>query len=196
MTAIIWVDPATPPMKILLTGRSVMFDLENLDSVTRNSMVEEIELDISQGNLYRPERLSPYGAAHFHELLLEAARSSSPDQLAAQMARDGRFFNSTELRSNGVQAKVPSNAANILAEGEFNRYYLRGLAARAIAEGIPFLEIYRARESLNPRVSSEHRIGEHIPPGEVLTELRKTPVKGQKSSLIEPGSGLSFRVPE
>jgi hypothetical protein len=34
----------------------------------------------------------------------------------------------------------------IKADGQFNRFYMLGLAKRARAEGIPYLELYRARE--------------------------------------------------
>ncbi|THF88454.1 hypothetical protein E7T09_04415 [Deinococcus sp. KSM4-11] len=172
-----------------------MFNLQDLDETTRNYMAEEIQMDIDSKNLYHPDRLSPYGSAKFHQLLLESARTGNPDQLAKDMQADGNYFDHTEVRSNGVQAKVPSNAANILAEGEFNRYYLRALALRAKADGVPSLQIYRARPSRDPRFSSEARIGDLVPVDEVLAELRKTPVKGQPAGLIEPNSGLSFRIP-
>ncbi|WET42396.1 hypothetical protein [Citrobacter enshiensis] len=79
--------------------------------------------------------------------------------------------NSTEM----IQAKVPHNAAQTLAGGEFNRLYARGLSARAKAEGIEFVEAYRARHSENPRAESQAIIGKKFRPEAILEDLRNNP---------------------
>ena len=54
------------------------------------------------------------------------------------------------------------NAAELIAEGEFNRFYLRALCLAALSQDIPVLVINRARHSDHPRPESEAQIGTHI----------------------------------
>lgn len=61
-----------------------------------------------------------------------------------------------------------------MAEGEFNRYYARGVCVRALAENGPkaTVTIYRARESLNPRSESVVLIGTTPSAAALLEDLR------------------------
>lgn len=67
---------------------------------------------------------------------------------------------------------MPKNAAIILAQSEFNRFYIRGLCLRAINENIDTLKIYRARESSQKRPKSEAKIGTCINARELLEDIR------------------------
>ena len=89
---------------------------------------------------------------------------------------------------------VPSTAAQTQAEGQFNRFYMLGLARRARAEGIPTLEVYRAKESAEPRQESEELIGRQIPVEEVEAQLEQIE-KCFNEGLLKPNSGLSLRLP-
>jgi len=85
----------------------------------------------------------------------------------------------------------------VLAESEFNRYYIRALARRAIEDGISELVIYRAKPVTNPRPESEARIETSLPPQDLLDDLRshlgdERPSLGVPSG---PNSGLSVRLP-
>ena len=60
----------------------------------------------------------------------------------------------------------------MLAEGEFNRFYIRGLCLRAIASGIVDLVIYRAKQVANPRSDSALKIGTTINAQALLDYLR------------------------
>jgi hypothetical protein len=85
----------------------------------------------------------------------------------------------------------------MLAESEFNRYYIRALARRAIEEGIPELVIYRAKPARNPRPESEARVETTLPAEDLLADLRAHP--GDESPTLGvpsgPNSGLSVRLP-
>ncbi len=88
------------------------------------------------------------------------------------------------------------NAHVVLAEGEFNRFYIRGLCARALAEGIDEVEVCRARTSALPRPLSEERIGKRLKAATLLEDLRKHAYV--ETALGVPGganSGLSVRIP-
>lgn len=107
---------------------------------------------------------------------------------------------STEQRrkpKGGVTtARVPVTAAETLAEGEFNRFYARGLCRRALEDSIRELIVYRAKEVRNPRPESVAMIGRRVDPTALLGDLRTHP--GVEPALgLPPGpnSGLSVRLP-
>jgi hypothetical protein len=171
----------------------------NLDEKTRNLMAAEIERDITENTLWLSDNLSPQGQADFPDLLRIAARSGTDDSLAAAIR--GRLNSHEKPRrlSSGGFSKPPvmrSNAHEMLAEGEFNRFYIRALSLRAIEAAAPYLIVYRAKAVQNPRPESEAMIGKHVSPEELLHDLRTH--KGVDTALgLPPGpnSGLSVRLP-
>lgn len=161
-------------------------NLVNLDERTRRYMLEEVDLDVSSNNLYVSPRLSTRGQHDYENLLREAIRNYDDVWLARNLCENGRLNTTEERRkpSGGFSTvKVPVNAHEMLAEGEFNRFYARGLCLRAIADEIQELVIYRAKEVRNPRSDSEQRIGKRINAKALLDDLRS-------SSGVEPALGL------
>ena len=95
-----------------------------------------------------------------------------------------------------TNAKVPVTAPDTLAEGEFNRFYCRGVCARAIEEGKPSVHVYRAKQVENPRAESQEKVGAMIDANQLLNDLRTS--QGVEPALgIPPGpnSGLSVQLP-
>ena len=93
-------------------------------------------------------------------------------------------------------ARVPYTAPMTLAEGEFNRFYLRGACLRAASEvSRNMIEIYRARPSVNPRPQSEALIGTRLDPTILLSDLRDH-IGVDTALRLPPGpnSGLSGRL--
>lgn len=171
----------------------------NLDAKSRAHMQSEFQSDQAAGRLYMSSRLSAAGVRGWPALLSEAIASHDDDWLAAEIQRRG-FLNSHEERkkpTGGVTvAKIPSNAHEVMAEGEFNRFYVRGLCLRAMEENVPHVVVHRARHSENPRRESEALIGKAFAPAALLSDLRKSP--GVDPALgVPPGpnSGLSVRLP-
>lgn len=171
----------------------------NLDARTRQFMREEVIADINAGTLYLSSRLSAKGAQDWPGLLRDAATSGSDATLAAELRLHGRL-NQTEERKKPkggfTVAQVPVTAPETMAEGEFNRFYIRGLCQRAIADGIGNLVIYRARGAGTPRPESVAKIGSTIDPQALLHDLRTH--SGVDTALgLPPGpnSGLSARLP-
>jgi hypothetical protein len=85
----------------------------------------------------------------------------------------------------------------MLAEGEFNRYYCRGLCQRALEVGIEEVEVYRAKAVTTPRPESQRLIGRRLSARSLLNDLRTS--QGVEPALgVPPGpnSGLSVRLPE
>ena len=171
---------------------------DNLDESTRNLMVDELETDVANGTLYLSPRLSRRGRIEY-EPLLRAAFLKGDDQSLANDIRSFGLLNASEqrrTRAGGVSmAKVPVNAPETLAEGEFNRFYIRALCRRSIDEGAGTLEIYRAKAVANPRSASQTMIGRRIDASGLLQDLRTS--QGVDTSLgLPPGpnSGLSVRL--
>ncbi|MGO4572221.1 hypothetical protein [Microvirga sp. 2TAF3] len=173
---------------------------ENLDAETRQFMVEEIDMDVGSDKIYLSSYLTQRAQGDWPDLLREAARSGSDDTLAAELRRSAAFNHTTQRQlanSRVIQAKVPHNAAEVLAESEFNRYYARGLSRKALANSIPRLEVYRAKPVKEPRPESEEKIGLLVDPDILLTDVRKS--IGVETALgipPGPGSGISVRIPK
>lgn len=174
-------------------------DYENLDAETRKYMVEEIEMDTADDTIYRSSYLGQRAQGNWPDLIRQAALSGSDDTLAAAISSPGSLNQkTTRTLASGkvVLARVPYNAASVLAESEFNRYYARGLSRRAMAENMPRLEVYRAKQVAQPRPESEAMIGFLCEPEVLLTDLRGS--KGVEPALgipPGPGSGISVRIP-
>ena len=173
--------------------------LVNLDEKTRKYMLSEIESDIAKGTLYLSPRLSPRGRQDYTELLKQAAIGYDDGWLAGSLRISG-CINAEEQRRKPkggyTIARVPVTAADTLAEGEFNRFYVRGLCLRAMEDGVAEVVVYRAKEVMKPRRESELLIGARLNVSSLLQDIRIHP--GVDTALrLPPGpnSGLSVRLP-
>lgn len=173
------------------------FAFENLDERTRRLMLDELDRDVSEGSLYESPRLTTAGAASWEALFRAACETGNDASLAAALgAPGGTYINAREpnpkSRTGGDKA-VPYTAAATMAEGEFNRFYIRAMCVRALEDGVG-LEIYRARASENPDAESEAKIGQSPDASALLDDLRSH--QGVATALglpPHPNSGLSVR---
>jgi hypothetical protein len=163
-------------------------------------MLDEVEYDIAHNQLHISPFLSGQGQRDYVNLLREAIQSGDDETLAESLRTHRRIIKTlprkNKQKGGFMIAAVPANAAEILAESEFNRFYIRALARRAIEDGIPDLVVYRAKRVLKPRVESQALIETTLSPEALLTDLRehsdKPPTLGVPSG---PNSGLSVRLP-
>jgi hypothetical protein len=167
----------------------------NLDPKTRRHALAELEHDLTSGRFHASERLRPTAIAEYERLLRDAIRYY--DDLWLE-DRTGDLLVDFEPRhtKSGVQttARVPDMAARMLAEGDFNRYYMRGVALRAVAEA-RLVEVYRARLSVEPRRDSEDLEGQTLTAQDVLDYLRGVSNPERIASRLgRPNSGLSIRL--
>ena len=173
---------------------------ENLDERTRQLMLDEMEFDIANHQLHISPFLSGQGQRDYENLLRDALQSGNDETLAESLGEHRRILRTLPRRNptGGYSiAATAENAAQVLAESEFNRYYIRALACRAIEDGITELVIYRAKPVTTPRPESEARIETSLLPQELLEDLRshtgdERPSLGVPSG---PNSGLSVRLP-
>jgi hypothetical protein len=189
-------------LKSIKEGVKIGLHYKNLDEKTREYMLKELQMDINQRRLYVSSRLNPRGKAMWPKLLEEAITGYNievPDDWLAERLKEGNYLESKEERRlpNGkiTRVKVPANAHETLAEGEFNRYYIRGLCARAIAEGISEVIVYRGKQVRQPRPESRAMIGKRLDPKNLLEDLRASTGKDTASGLFGPNSGLTICLP-
>jgi hypothetical protein len=176
-----------------------MLNLENIGTNrVRAFMLEEVERDIANGTLYASKYFNGTGNARYPELLREAVRGYDDGWLAASL-RQSRCMNATAMRRKPTggftEVKVPITAQDTFAEGEFNRFYARGLCRLAIEQGVQALYIYRAKPVAVPRPESQAKIGTSVDANALLEDLRTH--QGVDTALgLPPGpnSGLSVRL--
>lgn len=172
------------------------FSLPDLNERTRILMTEEIQRDILTGTLYFSNRLSDTGRKTYPDSLLNAAQNGSIASLATTIQTNGSLiaFETRRTKNGTTQAKVPYDAHEMLAEGEFNRFYIRAICRRAIEENKTIV-VFRAKQVSNPRSESQRKIGQTMNPEAVLNDLRQH--QGVDTALgLPPGpnSGLSIRL--
>lgn len=173
-------------------------EYRHLDETTRQLMLNEIADDLRANRIYLSSRLSHLGHGGWADLLAEAARGHDDEWLALEIQRR-RFLNAMEQRrqanGNVTTAKIPSNAHETLAEGEFNRFYMRAICLRAISANTEPV-VFRARLSRTPRPESERLIGQRFESNALLAQLRILP-SGDQALGMPPGpnSGLSLYLP-
>lgn len=172
------------------------WQFEALNASTRACMMSEYDKDVADGRVYYTDRLSAVGRGHYLRLLREAIERGSPDTFAAALDASN-VFNETEERrtkSGPIIARVPRTASNTLADGEFNRYYIRAICIEAGRRGKQ-VEAYRARASENPRSESEAIIGRRFAPTKILDDLRSSiGVEAALGVPAGPNSGISVRL--
>jgi hypothetical protein len=173
---------------------------QNLDERTRQLMMAEMEYDIAHNQLHISPFLSGQGQRDYANLLREAIQSGNDETLAENLRAHRRLIK-TQLRrmpKGGYSiAATPENAAEVLAESEFNRYYIRALARRALEDGIGELVVYRAKPVRNPRPESEARVETTLSAEDLLADLRSHPGDEHPALGVPsgPNSGLSVRLP-
>jgi len=153
----------------------------------RGLMINEMDYDLARQNLYLSPRLNAQGRNVWHQLLKEASANHTDDWLAHEIARQ-RLLNPHDLRQ-GKPIAMRHDAHQMLAEGEFNRFFMRGICLKAMQLGAPAVVGYRARASQNPRAESLAIIGKRFEPSELLDRLRST--IGADTPFGYPGSANS-----
>ena len=174
-----------------------MFKFENLDDTTRAAMLEAIEEAERSNNIYYSTRFNEAGNRQWLPLLKQAAKEHNEHWLAYQLEANAlmKDFEGAHKPTGGYTIKhVPHTAAETMAEGQFNRFYVLGLCKRARAEGVSHLVVYRAKERSDPRPESQSLIGTRIPIDEIESQLEETKASF-KSQLVKPNSGISVKLP-
>ena len=191
------VERACRRIDNLAKGRAMPLTYESINADVRRCMLDELAIDVANHTLYVSPRLIDGASTQWEGLLREAVATHDDAWLATETRRRGLIRAQEQRRTkNGGTSTVavPHTAADTLADGEFNRLYARGLCAHVLATGGHEVEVYRGRDSANPRPSSEELIGRRFPAKALLDDLRTS--QGVETSLgLPPGpnSGLTVR---
>jgi len=173
-----------------------MFRYENLDAEIRVLMMAEATRDQLAVSDYYGRRLTDIGRAEWPKLLRTAITVGDSSTLSAELKGSGSLKTQEPRTTKGITrlVTVPSNASDLLAQGEFNRYYNRGVCLAAIKRGQADVVVYRARHSENPRPESERLIGTTINAQALLDDLRRHPGEETDVGLPMVNSGLSVKL--
>ena len=110
-----------------------MFNFEELNERTRESMLREIEAEMDGGNPFRPSLLSLAGWDAFRDRLRDAVREQDEEWLAAEISPPGYWkqYGTRLVAGKDVRPKVnPFYHAKMLACSDFNTWYV---GARQVA---------------------------------------------------------------
>ena len=172
---------------------------KNLDGECRQFMLEELKKDVLEGTLYIGSYLNETGSRNWTAILEEAIQNHDDVWLEDELRTRNYMKDKAERKkpTGGFTiASVPVTAPQMLAEGEFNRFYARGLCLKAIKNGTPDVVVYRGKEVRNPRPESQAKIGERIKASALLEDLRNSPgVEPALGLPSGPNSGLTVCLP-
>lgn len=169
----------------------------DLDSNVREHMERELEGDLDNDSLYLSSRLTNEGRGLWPDLLRQAIKTGDDASLALQIQNlrlTAMFEIGVTRGGEQVRAKVPRTAAETLAEGEFNRFYIRGVCRDVLKSGGSAVEVCRGKAVRIPRPESEARIGQKVDAAGLLADLRAS--VGVDTALgvpAGPNSGLTVR---
>ena len=172
------------------------FNFLNLDIETRRFMLEVIGLASQTENIYFSMRFNEAGKAQWVSLLRQAAEDHDEHWLAYQIEAH-RLMKGLEHAVKplgGYTIKhVPHTAAETMAEGQFNRFYIIAISRLALERGKKTVIVYRAKERAEHRPESDMLIGAQESADSLIKELR---VKQDSLNhrLLRPNSGLSVKL--
>jgi hypothetical protein len=146
----------------------------HLNESTRRFMLGEFE----QGGHYISPRLNEAGRARWLGLLKDALQYHTDVWLERELIRRN-CFQATELLKSSMGGKTVTRALNkeycakALAEGEYNRFYLRGLCHAAKARDYSHLIVVRGKIVPGLSADAQKTVGSAVGVESLLTILRK-----------------------
>jgi hypothetical protein len=170
------------------------FNFKKLDARTRVLMIDEIKRAEKSGQLYFSKRFNDIGTRGWVAWLMLAAEQHDEHWLAYQLEANSAMKHlETRAKPKGgyTVAHVPDTAAETIAEGQFNRFYMAAICRRAIEDGNSSVQIYRAKRRTEPRPESKALEGTLQDTNKLLKELRSIDLS-LTSALHKQNSGLSI----
>lgn len=159
-------------------------------------MIEEFEADVAARRLYIGKRLNELGEEAYRAALPDALALGSPEGLQAKLEPvPGDLWIPGIIAKNGRRSTTSVTAAQTLAEGEFNRFYMRAICVRATSEGDGTVKVRRGKQVANPRSDPSVKVNENdvLEAALALEDIRRHP--GDDTALgmpRGPNSGLSL----
>ena len=170
------------------------FKFTKLDARTRTLMLEEISRAQQSNELYYSTRFNEAGRRDWTNWLQTAATQHDEHWLAYQIEAAGAMKHletRTKPKGGYTIAHVPDTAAETMAEGQFNRFYMAAICRRALEDNMRSVRVYRAKQRGEPRSESRALEGTLRTADSLLKELRNKELS-LKCDLLKPNSGLSI----
>jgi len=127
---------------------------EELNTRTRNYMLEEFHTEQLSPAPYRPKVLTPQGEAAFIGIMEEHLAAGNEATLTAALSPP-RYWVETGTRytrHGPVSYFLPAaERARVFGLTEFNTWYVRGFCRSLMEEGVTECEVYRAENAYEPR---------------------------------------------
>ncbi|GHO76992.1 hypothetical protein KSD_47630 [Ktedonobacter sp. SOSP1-85] len=159
---------------------------EELNLITRQCMLDELEQEERGGNPYRGRLLSVAGKAAFPDLMRQAILSGNEQTLVHSLVIS-QYWQSAESYSKGVRRINIQQQAERLGLSEFNTWYVRGFAKRLLQEGMTHCQVYRAAEPKGARETCSFYEGQTFPVEEVY--------QGHRAQYWPASNPRAFSVP-
>jgi hypothetical protein len=182
-------------LQLRIQGITMLMNLVNLNADIRTLMIEEFNYDISRSQKPRSKRLTFSGNSLYPNILKEAIQIHDDLWLSRKLIGLFEDKEPKKYPNKTVMSKIPDNANEVLAEGDFNRFYMRALCLFAIKNNIPSLEIYSAKITHTPRDKSRRLLlQKFIDPTKLLNDLRNSIDDETKIGVGDSGSSLSVKL--
>lgn len=174
-------------------------NFEELDETTRKYMLQEFQAEEKSGNPYRSDTMTAEGLSNVVQIVEKALTEGNEITLARDLARPSYWKpTTTSHRGNTVyQRKInPETAASVFALGEFNTWYVRGLAKKLMEEGQTLCEIYRAESAAQPRCECSVYEGKPIELSKIYAghRVKYHPVKNNSAFSIPSGPNCHHAI--
>jgi hypothetical protein len=156
-------------------------------------MCEEITRAKESDNIYFSTRFNEIGRKIWIQLLRSAAENFDEHWLAFQLEMAGGMTHLKPQKKpwNYTIEYMPDTRVEMLATGQFNRFYMAAICDRALEDGEISVSIYRAKHKRNPREDSQILEGTFRDPNDLLQELRNKDLC-LKCEISRINSGLSI----
>lgn len=174
------------------------FNFTHLDEHTRKLMMDEIARATVNGQIYFSARFNAIGSKKWVAWLTEAAEFHDEHWLAYQIQSSGGMKDFEERampRGEYSKVHVPYSAAETMAEGQFNRFYIAGVCRRALEASQSQVRIYRACHRDEPRPESQALEG-MMTDAQTLLEQVRNKQASFGCAMLKPNSGLSVQLKE
>jgi hypothetical protein len=149
---------------------TVALRYDSLDADVRKQMIAELTQDIDNARVYLSDQLNDEGRNAWPNLLWEAAESHNDNWLSAQIRRHN-YVEAGEARGGG-KGKPAADPATMLAQSEFNRLYVRGVCADALAKGKSDVDVYLGQANADISANAQAKVGKRLPARKLLNAAR------------------------
>jgi hypothetical protein len=173
------------------------FEFPQLDARTRELMLDEYFADCKGDRLYTGDRLNDAGRLLYTEALEGALAEGTPLSLQQVLEPVPGTLWHIEVRTGPLKTSTTARtSARSLAEGEYNRFYMRAVCRRATGpDGTGKVIVSQGKRGANRRLDRAVtvQVGDVLSADTVLKDLREHPGKATSTGVPNgPNSGLSI----